>query len=60
MSLHLYEFGSEHAQTYKAQCGKCGAEIEVSTQRDAHPEYRTEVHVRCQCGGSAEFELPVN
>jgi ribosomal protein L31 len=56
----LYEFGSKYAQTYKAKCSKCGNEIEVSTQQDLDPEYYTDVFVRCQCGGSAHFKLPVN
>lgn len=56
----LYEFGSKFAQTYQALCNKCGREIEVSTQKDDHPEYYTEVHVLCGCGGTAHFKLPVN
>lgn len=56
----LYQFGSERAQTYKAKCNKCGNEIEVSTQKDSDPECYTDVFVRCSCGGSAYFELPVN
>jgi ribosomal protein L31 len=56
----LREFGSEYAQTYKAKCNKCGNEIEVSTQKDGSPEYYTDVFVRCSCGGSVHFELPVN
>ena len=56
----IYEFGSEYAQTYKAKCNRCGKEIEVSTQKDGNPEYYTDVFVRCSCGGSAHFSLPVN
>lgn len=56
----LYAFESDFAQTYSANCETCGRAIEVSTQRDQSPEYYTEVHVRCVCGGSAKFELPVN
>lgn len=56
----LYKFGSSYAQTYKAPCDQCGREIEVSTQQDRCPEYHTDVYVRCECGGSARFSLPVN
>lgn len=56
----LYVFGSEYAQTYKSPCDKCGREIEVSTQKDNYPEYYSVVYVRCECGGVAKFELPVN
>ncbi len=56
---HLYDFGSEYAQTYKKKC-KCGREIEVSTQKDSYSEYYTEVQVRCECGKSVVFKLPVN
>ena len=56
----LYDFGSDFAQTYKAACERCGREVEISTQRDIYPEYYTEIFVRCQCGASVRFELPVN
>ena len=56
----MYDFGDELAQTYTETCC-CGEEVEVSTQKDEHPEYRTEVNVRCQnCGSSVCFLLPVN
>ena len=55
----MYNFGEEFAQTYKEKC-ECGREIEISTQRDECPEYRTEVYVRCTCGKSVGFLLPVN
>lgn len=55
----LYAFGSKYAQTYKSPCDKCGREIEVSTQKDKNPECDTDVFVRCQCGGVAQFKLPV-
>lgn len=51
---------SEHAQTYRAACNQCGREVEVVTQQNNDPEYYTEIHVKCQCGGAAKFELPVN
>jgi hypothetical protein len=55
----MYDFGGEFAQTYSENC-KCGKVIEVSTQEDNHPEYKTEVFVKCQCGESVAFLLPVN
>ena len=58
--IYMYDFGDELAQTYTETCC-CGEEVEVSTQKDEHPEYRTEVNVRCQnCGSSVCFLLPVN
>jgi len=56
----LYDFGKEFAQTYRSKCVKCGRVIEVSAQRYNEPEYRTVIYVKCQCGGSVEFVLPVN
>lgn len=55
----LYEFGSKYAQTYSASC-VCGKTIEVSTQEDNNPEYYTTVFVKCDCGKSVKFDLPVN
>ena len=55
----LYEFGEDYAVTYTEEC-ECGNKIEVSTQQDNCPEYHTEIHVRCKCGKSVEFSLPVN
>lgn len=55
----LYAFGSPSAQTYAKTC-ECGRVIEVSTQKDEHPEYYTEIHVKCTCGKSVRFDLPVN
>jgi hypothetical protein len=57
--MDLYEFGSDYAKTYKKKC-KCGRTVEVSTQKDENPEYYTEIHVRCVCGRSVVFDLPVN
>jgi len=51
--------GQPTAQTYTAAC-ECGTIIEVSTQQDDSPEYYTTVFVRCQCGKSVGFRLPVN
>lgn len=54
-----YDFGGRFAQTYTNQC-ECGEEVEVSTQEDNNPEYLTTVFVRCKCGKSVKFNLPVN
>ncbi len=55
-----YDFGGKFSQIYKEIC-ICGEEIEVSTQDDkSSPEYHTAVHIRCRCGKSVEFSLPVN
>lgn len=55
----MYDFNSEFAQTYKAECA-CGKVIEVSTQTDRGPEYYIDVYVKCACGKSVYFSLPVN
>jgi hypothetical protein len=57
--VSYYDFGQEEAQTYEKTC-ECGRKIEVSTQKDCYPEYYAEIHVRCACGRSVEFSLPVN
>lgn len=57
--LNMYDFDKECAQTYKEKC-VCGKEIEVSTQQDGCPEYYTEIYVKCTCGKSVNFSLPVN
>ena len=57
--MEHYDFGGEFAQTYKAEC-ECGNQIEVSTQKDESPEYYTDVFVKCACGKSVKFSLPVN
>lgn len=57
--MKLYDFGSDVAQTYYENC-ECGRKIEVSTQKDDGPEYYTEIFIRCNCGRSVRFELPVN
>ena len=57
--IDMYDFGGEFQQTYKNTC-KCGNKIEVSNQKDQHPEYYTDVFVKCGCGKSVKFELPVN
>jgi len=55
----VYDFDGEFGQIYIKKC-TCGKEIEVSTQQDEHPEYYTDVYVRCVCGKSVRFTLPVN
>jgi len=58
----IYDFGSKYAQVYKQKC-KCGEEIEVSAQKDEYfhcPEYYTEIYVKCSCGESVKFVIPVN
>lgn len=57
--MSLYDFGSDCAKTYSNAC-ECGKVIEVSTQKDDSPEYYTSVYVKCNCGKSVEFLLPVN
>lgn len=55
----LYDFESSIQQTYTKQC-ECGEVHEVSTQPDQSPEYYTTIFIKCGCGKSVEFELPVN
>jgi len=52
----LYDFGSEFAKTYSEEC-ECGKTIEVSTPNSADMEAL--IYVRCSCGRSIEFILPV-
>ena len=59
MEKEIYEFGSEYAQTFEEKCS-CGKVILVSTQKDRCPEYYTDIFVKCECGKSVKFELPVN
>ena len=56
---NMYDFDSEDAQTYCEQC-ECGKIIAVSTQEDDRPEYYTKIFIKCQCGRSVKFKLPVN
>lgn len=56
--LRIYDFDSEYAQTYVEVC-ECGRSIEVSTQKDNCPEYYTPIFVKCVCGKSVGFRLPV-
>lgn len=54
------DFGGKYAQTYKEKCKACGHIHVISTQRDNEPEYYTTVFVKCFCGESVLFSLPVN
>ena len=57
---HMYDFNGDYAQTYTNKC-KCGEEHQVSTQTDdEYPEYHTEIFIKCKCGESVRFDLPVN
>lgn len=55
----MYDFGGSCAETYEAVC-ECGERVEVSTQQDCDPEYYADVYVKCSCGRSVYFSLPVN
>ena len=55
----IYDFGGEYAQTYIEDCD-CGKKIEVSSQTDDSPEYYTTIYVKCSCGESVLFRIPVN
>ena len=55
----MFDFGEEHAQTYIKSCD-CGKVIELSTQKDENPEYYTYVYIKCSCGKSVYFSIPVN
>ena len=57
--MNSYDFGGRAAQTYTKVCD-CGRTIDVSTQQDRYPEYTTLIFVKCVCGNSVEFKLPVN
>jgi len=56
----MYDFGDDYAETYTNECEGCGEIIQVSTQKDEYPEYHTYVFVKCRCGESVGFSLPVN
>ena len=58
-SVEMYDFGCEFSEVYCESC-VCGKVIEVSTQKDEGPECYTEVFVKCECGESVSFSLPVN
>ena len=58
-SSDMYDFGCEFSQVYKKVCA-CSKEITISSQKDCHPEYYTDIFVKCDCGRSIPFSLPVN
>jgi len=60
MPIMSHDFDCEFSQTYKQKCKKCGKEYEVSTQKDRDPEYYTDIYIKCDCGESVQFTLPVN
>ncbi len=55
----IYDFDGESSQIYTEECN-CGNIVKVSTQKDSNPEYYTYVFVKCKCGKSVGFSLPVN
>lgn len=57
--IEMYDFGGEFSQVYKNKC-KCGKTHKVSTQQDSNPEYYIDIFVKCDCGDSVVFTLPVN
>lgn len=57
---NIYDFGGSFSQVYKEKCSNCGKEIEISTQQDKNPEYYTDIYIKCDCGKSISFMLPVN
>ena len=59
MEKDIYDFDGEYAETFQKKCS-CGEIILVSTQKDNYPEYYTDIFIKCKCGKSVKFELPVN
>lgn len=55
----IYDFNGGCNQVYMEKC-TCGQEIKISTQTDHNPEYYTDIFVKCICGKSVYFHLPVN
>jgi len=55
----MYDFGERWAQTYEEEC-ECKRIIQVSTQQDNNPEYYIDINIKCVCGKSVLFNLPVN
>ena len=58
--MKMYDFNGRFSQEYKNNCENCGKQIKLSTQEDKCPEYYTTVYVKCSCGSSVKFTLPVN
>ena len=59
MDIDIYDFNGQFSQQYKEECS-CGKVHEVSTQEDVRPEYNTDIYIKCECGKSVKFVLPVN
>lgn len=55
-----YDFDGVSAQTYVQICKECGKAHTLSTQIDKNPEYYADVFIKCDCGKSVYFCLPVN
>ena len=58
-NIHDSDFNGAFSQTYQESC-KCGQIITLSSQEDDRPEYYHTVFVKCKCGNSVKFCLPVN
>lgn len=56
----MHDFGGSFNQIYTEECKGCGYLVKVSAQKDKHPEYKTDIFVKCRCGESVPFRLPVN
>lgn len=54
------DFDGKQSQVYKERCKWCGRLHKISTRRDNHPEYYTDIYLKCKCGESVHFKLPVN
>ena len=58
--LETCDFGGFWSHIYKQQCANCHIIHEVSTQPDDSPEYYTDIYIKCRCGNSVKFTIPVN
>lgn len=56
---HMYDFGRPDAQTYTEACKKCGKTHAISSQKEGGC-CLLELFIRCDCGASVKFELPVD
>ena len=57
--MDIFDFGGDVAQTYTETCKGCNTDTQVSTQQDRCSEYATLIYVKCRCGESVRFNLPV-
>ena len=53
-----YDFGGKYAQSYESTC-ECGRKIIISSYNDEVIEYYHDVFVKCICGKSIYFKLPI-